>query len=1191
MEPSMEESTKVLTPEQRLAEMRRTLHFMIGCRRVQRLPLAMRASAITHVLKAFDNSGSMYPWRDFLAKAVKEPIRPGKKASFAHFSDVGSNTPDLPRSGLTDLRIAFAAVKALVDQALKDGKPLSIVQIIVQIITDGMHNVGSASDLVVVMYEACKYAKEKGVSLVFQVIMCGEYVLYNCWVAILAFFCKMMNHECHVVYKRSPTSGTLMKIEKDEDGSTKISEGPDTACPSSDQPFKSYTCADAFVDISEFPTILAYAYAMLKSSDDFKRLPKEMRAEFDQFWESLLGLFDAPSERPAAAFTFPKEPVGFEELKVLVESFLTAPARVLANSKLGMRFIFNKLSQIIEEKGSLSISLTEMFSSQSYEDLLNSKVVSPTMPSDKLLQQVLVTPKITEVLERLLTLWNIDVKFYNACIAFIDLYFDQIFIDLHFDSIRDTQCISINQSSQTVEITGFFWSLNRAMKSGQPFCPFLKIGSSDAHRDVYARFLAELNRFTSVSPMNQCNEDGGLKQILHLVLHNLFCQASASCLGGTKIYDVVKQALQFGQKSGFLETLIEVPSVKGYLDHLKRKILADHNLPPKCDQETKFSKYEMKYGAVIMQILILLFIMQRNREDPATIQQFCESFHGLYSKMICGGDPDCNPERNWKTLGCESHPAALAFAVILALKPADFELFLAQNEKYLKEKNLKMQTITGRTQRIVRCEACTSQTSRMERVIRIPSGYSWRGDDRYVITPDNEKYFDSSNFRTEKVHETLPLSEIPMCLSCTTSYGLYSQTTTRCLTCRMKSTTGTTRTQTVISIPTGMSWEPVKKYVITPENIESFHKSKIRDERVPTGKSISDIPMCAGCVFYDPYTFETITQDWFSDPIFMKWLTRCFVIRKFDRLIEHVEDGRKSGKTISFIEKIYSDFQTQVEAKNFQATWAPTYWFRQAFGEFDYINSKVADLRSLIDPSLHQFFQVNQQRIEATNSWGMLKYMGFPDLNLSEISRGALIWSTLLQHFSDDFNLARRELSHEHAAAPLPSSESKVCHVCGFLVNGTISEHEDKMLGMNGLPVGLLTPHAILHPDGQMELGTINQAIQKRFDCPEFQRAFPNFIVAYQPGSHLERWHQFGSQLLSINTVRMYRTNRDQFMLAIQLSKDITVFCLFTSDGRVLRMCNPNDVSFNTDVKDYYSRIIPDIERAVQPLLRVPSSV
>jgi hypothetical protein len=1173
MEPSMEESTKALTPEQGLAEMKRTLHFMIGCRRVQRLPLSMRASAITHMLKAFDNSGSMYPWKEFLSKAVKEPIRPGKKPSYAHFSDVESKTPDLPRSGLTDLRIAFAAVKALADQALKDGRDISIMQLI----TDGMHNVGSASDLVVVMYEACKYAKEKGVTLIFQVIMCGEYVLYNCWVALLAFFSKMMEHECHILYKKSPTSGTIMRIKKDDDGSTSVSEVPDTACPRGDQPFSSYTKDDDFVEISEFPTILAYAYAMLKSSEDFKKLPKEMRAEFDQFWESLLGLFDAPSERPAAAFKFPEGPVRLGELRTLVGSFFTAPARVLADSKLGMRFIFNKLSMLIEEKGCLSISLTEMFSSQFYEELLNSKVVSPTMPSDKLLEQALLFPQIAEVLQRLITMSNVDVKFYNASVAFIDLYFDQLIGD---------QCISINKSFQTVNSACFFWSLNQAMKSGQPFCPFVRIGSSDAHRDVYARFLTELNKFTSVSPMTQYNEDGGLKQILHLVLHNLFCQASASGLGGTEIYDVVKQALQFGQKGGFLETLIEVPSIKSYLDHLKRKILADHNLPPKIDQETKFSKYEMKDGAVIMQILILIDNMQRNKQDPATIQKFCESFHGLYSKMICGGDPDCNPERNWKTLQCEN-PAALAFAVILALKPADFELFLIQHPEF----RARLQTITGRTQRKnYRCDHCNEKVYRMERVIRIPVD-RWSTTCRIVVDPKDDHRFHQSNFRTEEVHESLHLSEIPVCQFCTTSYSQYSQTTTRCSTCRMRSTKGTTRTQTVITIPTGNIWNSERKIVVTDLNRGCFHPSNIVPERVSNGKAISDIPLCAGCVVYDPYTFETITQDWFSDPIFMKWLIRCFVIRKFDKLIEHVVDGRKSGKTTSFIEEIYSNFQTEVKKENFQATWAPTYWFRQAFDEFGYINSKVADLRSLIDPSLHQFFQVNKQRIEATNSWGMLKYMGFPDLKLSEISRGALIWSDLLKHFSDDFNRARMELSHEHAAAPLPSSESKVCHVCCFYVNETISLHEERMLGLPGLPVGLLTPHAVLHPDGRLALGTINQAIQKRFDCREFQVAFPHFIQAYQPGAFLSRWNQFGSQLLSIRTVMEYRTDPSQFMLAIELSKDITVFCLFTWSGRVLRMYNPNDVSFKYDVKDDYSHIIPAIERAVQPLLSVPSSV
>jgi hypothetical protein len=378
---------------------------------------------------------------------------------------------------------------------------------------------------------------------------------------------------------------------------------------------------------------------------------------------------------------------------------------------------------------------------------------------------------------------------------------------------------------------------------------------------------------------------------------------------------------------------------------------------------------------------------------------------------------------------------------------------------------------------------------------------------------------------------------------------------------------------------------------VTDANRECFHPSKIVEERVPTGKAISDIPMCAGCVVYDPYTFETITPDWFSDPIFMKWLIRCFVIRKFDRLIEHVEGGRKSGKTTSFIEEIYSIFQAEVKAENFQATWAPTYWFRQAFGEFAYINSKVNDIRYLIDPTLHQFFQVDQQRIEAINSWGMLKYMGFPDLKLSEISRGALIWSTLLEHFSDSFKRARMELSHEHAAEPLPSSDSKICHVCNFQICETISEHENKMLGLNDLPVSLLTPHAVLHPNGSMTLGTINQAIQKRFDCREFQIFYQDFIQAYQPGALLERWHKFGSQHLSIRTVMQYRADPTQFMLAIELSKDNTVFCLFSWSGELLKMCNPNDVCFKIDVKDYHFSIIPIIESAVKPLLRVPSSV
>ena len=71
------------------------------------------------------------------------------------------------------------------------------------------------------------------------------------------------------------------------------------------------------------------------------------------------------------------------------------------------------------------------------------------------------------------------------------------------------------------------------------------------------------------------------------------------------------------------------------------------------------------------------------------------------------------------------------------------------------------------------------------------------------------------------------------------------------------------------------------------------------------------------------------------------------------------------------------------------------------------------------------------------------------------------------------------------------------------------------MLGLRGLPVSLLTPYAVLHPNGSMSLGTINQAIQKRFDCPEFQAYFQDFIqVVPNAMTELTHWQQEGYALI-----------------------------------------------------------------------------
>jgi hypothetical protein len=228
----------------------------------------------------------------------------------------------------------------------------------VKIITDGGHNWSQVSDMLNKSYEACEYARKHGVTLLFTIVMLGNYIRYNCWVSVLAFFCKMYQHSCWIVYKESP--GKIHQILQNPDGSTTSEEVDDTfGGQTGENLFANLFKSDVFFDLCSSHTALAYAAAFLNSSE-CSGMDRSIRAKIQSFWRGILDAY--PEENPAesSAFVFPNSSqISLEQLKELISTYFGEPPRLRVDSKIGIQSLFDYFKQKLADSdgdGDIQIS-------------------------------------------------------------------------------------------------------------------------------------------------------------------------------------------------------------------------------------------------------------------------------------------------------------------------------------------------------------------------------------------------------------------------------------------------------------------------------------------------------------------------------------------------------------------------------------------------------------------------------------------------------------------------------------------------------------------------------------------------------------------------------------------------------------------------------------------------------------------
>jgi hypothetical protein len=647
--------------------------------------------AADFVLFSLDYSGSIVYsiWNFHVIEASKEVSRKEvNRQFFAHFSHVPSFVRELPQSGATDLTIPFKKLKDVVNEAVEKGKKT----IHAKIYTDGGHNWSQVSDMLNKCYEVCEYAKEHGVTLIFTVVMVGNYIRYNCWVSVLAFFCKMHQHQCWIVYKETPNK--IHQIQQNSDGSTTSQEVDDIfGGRTGENLFANLLKHNAFFDLCSSHTALAYAAAFLNSSE-CNGMDKMIRSRIHSFWNSLLEEYKEENPAESSAFVFPQSSqISCEQLKALITDYFGTPPRLRVDSKIGMQSLFDYFKKkLVESEGELYVSFAEMVTSEFHEAWLNNRSKAAEIPCDQLLTKSLEDPAFARLLEKMVNLTTIDIAFYNSI---------NNFIEVHFDKIKNVEAISIITTKE-IQIVSFLEAVICTIETKRPFFPRMKIGATREEQNAYARLITEVNKWCKISSMSQYGDDGvSLKQILHLVLHNVVCQAVNAGFHGKDKFDCVKEVIQFHQleESGFLFDLKSAPFVSRYFDRLFEKILADHGLKKKMPQQTEVSQYQLFYSSFFLEIEIL---MKLKKSSP-DFKKFCESFVNLLLKMLSEGEDSCNPERNWKNMQCID-PLRLAFAAVLGLYPSDFDDFLnRQGNEDLKE---QMKPVHASRVLDVHCKRC-----------------------------------------------------------------------------------------------------------------------------------------------------------------------------------------------------------------------------------------------------------------------------------------------------------------------------------------------------------------------------------------------------------------------------------------------------------------------------------------------------
>lgn len=1045
-----------------------------------KLSLVMIITAIMCSISMYDNSWSMYLFVPYVMRALSSKSR--KKDCIelhAHFSCSLETNGNLPRSGLTDIRIPFNQLTKFIDE-----HPTQKV-IHVKMITDGGHNVSDLKDFTDAMFKSLKYVNKKDVKLVFTVIMMGDYVRYNCWVCVLAYFCAMFNHDCHIVYK--PTLGEIMAHTTDEDGNVTWQRVPD---PSANNPdvFGDYIKHDMFIELSKNCGALCYAIAFLKSAE-MNGLNSQIKTECREFWDKTI-IASADSQQSSSddrsTFRYPADitntPEGKERLNKCVAKFFTDPPKIQISSKLGMNATSDWFAAEMLEKGILFMSFISMFSDEEHERRINLRTSRANMPPTNFVESTIGNPQRAGLLELLINLSTVNVASYNAFAEFIRV---------NFDILDEIVAVSIvKKSGSPIVKKPFVEAMIDMLTNKNPFFPDMTIEPSK--QDAYTRLMSEVSKICMVTSMDQYNVDpktgrkDGLKQLFQVLTHLIFGMSANQGFSPNTTMLNAKLATQFGKQGGFLERILALPNVAEYFygeNGLYEKIVADAKVSVGCDQNTKFSAYQQCNSATLFDILILF----ETTKDRPTYPIFCESFASLYAKMKCGGEEDSNPNRNWKSMRLKN-PLMLALAVIQALHPADLKLFF-HNNKVLLAKYRIVHKLTKKQLKPARCSEC---------VRVIPAITEW-----YFVSTRTISYTFTRETYEHRIETRIPESD----------KHLYPA-------------------NSVIS-----KTIPSQTILIRPE---------------PCTDCYHDVP---------DSDLNVLSNEIFGDETFIKWLAECMVTRNLHKLMSF---PGKAGTADSILTELYKRFQKKDIVNSHEVS----YYLKIAFGEPDYIiDSFRALFSSTASPDDYTHLIPSYQKLVTNYCPGLIKHMSTEITGL-EKTIGAERWMELLSVFNEPLTKARLNLIKIHAEAPIHSSGSTVCHVCGLIVEEpTLTVHEGSILGME-VPSNLLTPICTEKSNGSIELGTINQATAIRAQIPKFQRKFPKFIEEYQPDGLLAKWHKFGDLPPTENTLKhiaKFRISSDQFMMLLQLHCGVNYMCRFNYSCELMAIYTLDDVDFKTN--------------------------
>jgi hypothetical protein len=639
----------------------------------------------------YDNSGSMYSFVDYVKRALSAPTR--KKDGInghAHFSCTLSTNGNLPQSGLTDIRLPFNQLGKFITE-----HPSQKI-IHVKLITDGGHNVSALKDFIASVFNALKCAHQQHVKLVFTVIMMGDYVRYNCWICTLSYFCTMFSHDCYVVYK--PSLSEIMVHKTRSDGMLVWERIYDPHTNSSDA-FGEYISHELFIKLSDNCGAIGYANAFLKSAE-MSGLPTEIRTACQKFWqESIIGPADShdssvDSSTEESTFRYPADTSNLFEM---VSKFFAEPPKIQLSSALGMNSMSDLFSAELLEKGILYMSFIEMFDEQKHEERINTKISRAIPPPRDFVQSTIGNPSRAHLLKLLINFSSVNVTSYNAFIEFISVNFARL------DQIVAVSIVK--RSGSPIVKQPFLEAMIDMIANKRPFFPSMEI--EVPKQDAYTRFISEVCKTCMVTSMDPYNIDPAtkrkdLKQLLHVLIHLASGMSANQGFTQNSTIRNVQLATEFGKQGGFLQKLVALPEIAAYMERLYQNIVADAKVEVGCDQKTKFSSFEMRNLGVFIPVLYLF----ETRKAHPTYAIFCKSFVDLYAKMVCGGEEESNPTRNWKNMSLEE-PLMLALAVLQGIYPEDLALLFKQKPEIPAQYIISLQ-LTKKQLKPQRCSACVT---------------------------------------------------------------------------------------------------------------------------------------------------------------------------------------------------------------------------------------------------------------------------------------------------------------------------------------------------------------------------------------------------------------------------------------------------------------------------------------------------